>query len=53
MGRGMGADNTARESELAANLYAALIASPVFLREFLRLVSAHEPDADVGVATEE
>jgi hypothetical protein len=33
----MGADNTARESELAANLYAALVASPAFRREFLRL----------------
>ena len=41
----MGSDNTARESELAANLYAALVASPAFRREFLRLVGAHEPDA--------
>jgi hypothetical protein len=42
----MGADNTARESELAANLYAALVASPAFRREFLRLTGAHEPDAE-------
>lgn len=41
----MGADNTARESELAANLFAALVASPAFQRKFLLLVGAHEPDA--------
>jgi hypothetical protein len=41
----MGHENSARESELAANLYAALVASKDFQREFLRLVDAHEPDA--------
>ena len=45
----MGSDNTARESELAAGLFAALVSSPGFKRRFLHLVGAHEPDSDAQI----